>query len=357
MAQYMIKDGTQLKNTQKQSAVKNADVRNPTAAATNAAVPATTAAAAQPTATAPSTVAQDGTVLGQAAAQQQRDQINAMYDANRAQQLANLESAYQQSLSDRQASMEQLIPQYQQRANDLAVQYERNRRNLNEQAIGNGINTGAGSQQRLALQDTWQRDYGALMQAQQQALNEAQRQIDNLRNTYQSNVQAAISQNDYQKAAALLNQYKIDYQNQITLASNLAKYGDFSGYNGLYSDDQIAAMQQNWAASNPDLAYNTGAIDGERYKEITGKYPAGYKKPSSGGGGGSSGGGGVGGNVDNAGMTNAQTKDYQSNLNAALKSIGSNVRIAEDGLRGPETQAAEKILNDYNQRQMIHGMH
>lgn len=80
----------------------------------------------------------------------QTEQVNNMYDANRESQLKNLENAYNQNLSDRQASMNQINPAYQQKANDLAVQYERNRRNFNQQAVGNGVNTGVASQAALA---------------------------------------------------------------------------------------------------------------------------------------------------------------------------------------------------------------
>jgi hypothetical protein len=42
-------------------------------------------------------------------------------------------------------------------------------------------------------------------------------------------------------------------------------------------------MRELWIAQNPDLAYNTGAIDAERYRSMTGVYPPGYQAPSSGG--------------------------------------------------------------------------
>ena len=82
-----------------------------------------------------------------------------------------------------------------------------------------------------------------------------------------------------------------EYSRQLAHAQELAQYGDFSGYEGLYSPEQIEAMLRTWIAANPDLAYNNGTISADQYKEITGKYPKGYKKPGGGGGGESYGGG------------------------------------------------------------------
>lgn len=218
--------------------------------------------------------------------EKQTANVNSMYDASKAAQLAKLENAYNQNLSNAQKSYNEIDPAYQQKANDLATQYERNRRNFNIQAAGNGLNTGTASQAALAQNSAFQRDYGNLRVAQQNALNEAQRGIDQLTASYNADVNAYSAQNDYERAQALLTQQKEAYQSQLTLAANLAKYGDFSGYKGIYTDAQIETMKNNWIASNPDLAYNTGAITADKYRQMTGKWPAGYNPPSSGGGGG-----------------------------------------------------------------------
>lgn len=209
--------------------------------------------------------------------------INSMYNASQAAQLAKLKSAYDQNMSNAQKAYNDINPAYQQKANDLGVQYERNRRNFNIQAAGNGLNTGVGSQAALAQNSAYQRDYGNLRVAQQNALNEAQRGINDLTTAYNTDVNAAQAQNDFQRNQALLSQYKTDYANKLTQAANLAKYGDFSGYKGIYSDAQIKAMKNNWVASNPDLAYRTGNITAAKYKSMTGNWPAGYTPPSSGG--------------------------------------------------------------------------
>lgn len=208
--------------------------------------------------------------------------VNDMYDAQKEAKLAGLESAYQQSRSDAEAAKAQIPGQYQQRANDLAVQYERNRRNLNQQAAATGLNTGAGSQMQLALGGQYQRDYGNIRTAQQQALDAADKGIRDLENAYRSSVQQAVADNDYQRAQALLAEYKTRYQQQLQQAQNLAGYGDFSGYAGVpgYTDEQIARMRAAWAANDPTTAYYSGQITADQYKQIVGRYPNGYNDGS-----------------------------------------------------------------------------
>ena len=211
--------------------------------------------------------------------------VNDMYEAQKKSQLAGLESAYQQNLSNAQAARDAIPRQYQERANDLAVQYERNRRNLNQQANANGLNTGAGSQMQLSLGSNYQRDYGGIRTAQQQAIDQAERGIRDLQAAYNSSVQQAVADNDFRRTQALLADYQQRYQQQLQAAQNMAQYGDFSGYNGIpgYSNEAIANMQNVWQASNPDLAYRTGRITAEQYYQMTGTYPAGYQAPNSGG--------------------------------------------------------------------------
>lgn len=214
--------------------------------------------------------------------------VNDMYEAQKKSQLAGLESAYQQNLSNAQAARDAIPRQYQERANDLAVQYERNRRNLNQQAAASGLNTGAGSQMQLALGGNYQRDYGGVRTAQQQAIDQADKGIRDLQAAYNSSVQQAVADNDFRRTQALLADYQQRYQQQLQTAQNLANYGDFSGYAGLpgYSQEQIGRMQSAWAASNPQLAYNTGAITADQYHAMTGQWPVGYSTPGGGGWGG-----------------------------------------------------------------------
>lgn len=221
--------------------------------------------------------------------------INQMYDAAQQSKLTGLESAYTQNLSDAQAQKDAIDRNYNRAANDLAVQYERNRANQNLQAQMNGLNVGTGSQMGLALGSEYNRDFGNLRGQQAQAQVEQDRQIANIEAQYRLQVQQAIADNDLARAAALVDEannrvnqlsraYQMQQEDLGNQAALLASGGDYSGYQNLFglSDDQTGMLQTQWAAQNPDLAYQSGMIDPEQYHAITGKYPRGY----GGGGGG-----------------------------------------------------------------------
>ena len=305
----------------------------------------------------------------QAAAQAQYDERNAAaqntYDTRLAESQQKISDLYGKALDAQklqyQAALDKgidaqeqargsIAKSYQTAANDLAVQYERNRRNLNAQALARGLNTGTGSQQQLAVNQAFSKSMGGLRSeeaAQNAGIDKA---IANLKIDYQNNITQAIADNDYKKAAALMDDYndklnwldnqKLNNQNRLdtlgdrnlanldegtasnrgyldTQTSNnqnwldtqtryeqeraleraetLASYGDFSGYAELYGSAQASIMKQMWIAQNPLLAYNTGTIGVDRYRALTGEDPPGYVEPSSGGGGGGGYGGGDGG--------------------------------------------------------------
>lgn len=161
------------------------------------------------------------------------------------------------------------------------MQSERNRQSFNQQAAGNGLNTGTASQAALAQNSAWQRDYGKLRTAQADAMATAQRGINDLTAQYQSNVAAATANNDYQRWAALLDEYNNQYQRNMQQAQTLAGYGDFSGYASLYGQETADNMSRLWTAQNPGLAYNMGRITAEEYRRMTGSYPPGYTPPQT----------------------------------------------------------------------------
>lgn len=196
------------------------------------------------------------------------DAINAMYDAQRAQQEAQLKNAYDQSMSAYQEAQQKIAPQYQQQANDLAVQYERNRHNFWNQAAASGINTGVSAQESLARGGEYQRDYGKLRTSEAEAQAAVERQMADRKAQYQNDVAAALAQNDYQKAGALLDEYNNAYSRDLENAKILASYGDFSFYQNLYGKEQADNMFNLWAAQNPDLAHNTGRITDAQYENI-----------------------------------------------------------------------------------------
>lgn len=271
---------------------------------TNTAASATPAAgstaAAPTTPTTPTTPAADAGATGGTQANQgllgsgyntaRTDAINQIYDAQRKAREEELKAAYDKSMSDYEAARAKIAPEYQKQANDLSVQYERNRQNFNNQAAATGINSGTASQAALARGGEYQRDFGNLRTAEANATAEADRQMANLTAEYQANIRAALADNDYKKAQALLDEYNNGYQRDLKNAQILAEFGDFSGFLNLYGEDQAKNMEAVWRAQNPELAasldYAAGKIDAEQYRQLTGKYPAGYVPPASSGGGG-----------------------------------------------------------------------
>lgn len=206
-------------------------------------------------------------------AEQRAAEINRMYDANRNAQTTALQEAGDQALSDAQANRDKIAQTYQTQRNASAIDYERRRRNFLEGANMNGINTGAGSQAQLAFGSQQARDQGNLGVAQANAEVAADRNIADIRRNTQANINEAIAKNDYQRAAALLDEYNTMYNRAITRADTLSKYGDFSGYASIYGAEEAQRMANNWYAQDPNLAYMMGAITTDQRDNLLNNRP------------------------------------------------------------------------------------
>lgn len=214
-----------------------------------------------------------------------QSKINDLYNKQYQTTAAGLKADYDQNMSDAKAALGKIAPQYQTQANALARQYETQRRNANVSAMNSGLASGTQQQQQLALNQKWLENYGNLRGQEAEATTNAQNNIAKLTTNYNNALVQARADSDNKKAAALIedqNKQRDWYDQQ---AKTLAGYGNFDAYASIYGQQQADAMKKVWQAQNPDLAYNTGAITAERYKEMTGQYPAGYTPPNSGGGG------------------------------------------------------------------------
>ena len=268
--------------------------------------------------------------------QAQSDAVNNQYDAAINSQKTALENAYNMNKTQMERDMAKIPEAYNNALNNQASAYERQRQAFNERAAGSGIGTGTGSQAALAMNVANQGNMASINKAKADAITDAQNKITDLHTNYQNSVAEAVAQNDYERAVQMLNEYRTQaqsvvqtaqaqadedyrawqsglnannasYQRSMEQAQLLSQYGDFSGYENLYGADTANNMRQAWVASNPDLAYNTGTIDADRYREITGRYPAGY---SSGGGGGNSNGSRNNGNMINWGIDHLLYNPY-----------------------------------------------
>ena len=268
--------------------------------------------------------------------QAQSDAVNNQYDAAINSQKTALENAYNMNKTQMERDMAKIPEAYNNALNNQASAYERQRQAFNERAAGSGIGTGTGSQAALAMNVANQGNMASINKAKADAITDAQNKITDLHTNYQNSVAEAVAQNDYERAVQMLNEYRtqaqsvvqtaqaqadedyrawqsglnannMQYSRSMEQAEMLSKYGDFSGYENLYGADTANNMRQAWVASNPDLAYNTGTIDADRYREITGRYPAGY---SSGGGGGNGNGSRNNGNMINWGIDHLLYNPY-----------------------------------------------
>jgi len=221
-----------------------------------------------------------------------RQRINDMYDAQINAQRAALQEQGDQALSDAQANRDKIAGLYNKQRNAASVDWERQRRNFLEGANTSGLNTGAGSQAELSMMSMYQRAQNDLGAAQAQAEADADRNIADIKRSTQASINEAIAKNDYQKAAALLDEYNAEYNRAVERAEALAQYGDFSGYAALYGDEAAAQMRYTWIMSNPEIALAMGLISQSQYAALTlyKQYPA-LALAGSSSGSGSDGGG------------------------------------------------------------------
>ena len=248
-------------------------------------------------------------------------QINNMYASKLDMNKAQLTNAYNQNMSDAQAAYDKISPEYQQRQNELSAEYERQRRNNNMQAANNGLNTGAGSQMALAQSSAYQSNSAGLKRSENEALNEANRNMLDIKTDYQNKISEATANNNYQLAAALLDEYGAQYDRTVNAAKQAAEYGNFALYASIYGQEAADQMQQSWSLQNPLLAYNLGKLTAQEYFNMTGKWPRG-----SGHGGGGSGGGG--GNIYSGGGSGYDPDTSSSPLQTNPIDIGAAANSA-----------------------------
>ena len=198
-------------------------------------------------------------------------------------QKQGLQNAYDQNMASQTQAANAGQAAYDAAKQNVYTQAAITGNDMNRWADRRGLNYQPGSQQALALGRARAGAAGSIVQQQQAALQESARQKALLSTDYNNRVQQAIATRDYQKAAALLDDYNSQNDWLDKNAEAMAAFGNFTGYEQLYGPDQAKSMQWFWIGSNPELAYNTGVIDAKQYTELTGRNAPG----ASYGGGGS----------------------------------------------------------------------
>lgn len=202
--------------------------------------------------------------------------INKLYDTNLNNQKQGLLDAYNQNVQAAGQQKQDIQNAFNKANYSIGVQNNRNDTNLTQFADVRDVNTGFGSQHRLNLNNARANANAKTEFAQNQAMMEADRQAALVETNYKNQVAAALADNDYKRAAALMDDYNNQNKWREAQAAQLASFGDFQAYHDLYGKDTADTMQTMWNAQHPEEAYRLGRISPNTYRQITGKWPKGY---------------------------------------------------------------------------------
>ena len=132
-----------------------------------------------------------------------KDYLDQMYTAALEAQLENLKAAYQQNMANLDLEEAAAEDRYREQKRQSAGEAERMAANWREVANAYGLNSGAVGQAALAMNNQRQSDLNALSREQATALAEIQRQRTLLGQQYQSAINQALAENNYERANAL----------------------------------------------------------------------------------------------------------------------------------------------------------
>lgn len=149
-------------------------------------------------------------------------EVNDLYDAALERELAELKAAYEENAAAVRGAREAIPQVYQGEKNDLAAQSAVAERNFEEYAAGTGLASGARGQARLAMENTRQAGMSALDAQEGAALAEADRQEAALKRAYQDGIARAVAEGAYERAAALLEEYRKAEESRVSVSQKQA---------------------------------------------------------------------------------------------------------------------------------------
>lgn len=230
--------------------------------------------------------------------------------------LAELRGAYEKNLAGLDRTQQAIAPTYQAARNQAAGQAELQKRQFAEYAAANGLNSGAGGQAQLAMNNALQGSLSDLSTQEASSLADLELQRSQTESDYNNAIAKARADGDYQLASQLYQEKvrvdeamreqmmwqaqqdfqnaQFDWQKQVTQGQmdsdaaqqrfdnlmSLAKYqaeqtGDYSLFAQFgYTAEQIAALEEAWKREHMQL-YNSG-ISGTR----SGGGGSGTQKPT-----------------------------------------------------------------------------
>lgn len=231
--------------------------------------------------------------------------------------LAELRGAYEKNLAGLDRTQQAIAPTYQAARNQAAGQAELQKRQFAEYAAANGLNSGAGGQAQLAMNNALQGSLSNLSTQEASSLADLELQRSQTESDYNSAIAQARANGDYQLANQLYQEKvradeamreqmmwqaqqdfqnaQFDWQKQVTQGQmdsdaaqqrfdnlmSLAKYqaeqtGDYSLFAQFgYTAEQIAALEEAWKREHMQLS--NGGLSGTR---SGGGGSAGTQKPT-----------------------------------------------------------------------------
>ena len=240
----------------------------------------------------------------------QEDAVNRLYEARQRAQIQALRDAYDQNMLTYQAAREDIAPVFEAQKNATAAESERQRAAFNEYAAARGLNSGAGGQAELARGNVLAGNLNALNTEQARQETEIDRAIAALKAQYQNQIAQAKADNDYQRLAELLTEYRTQEQSLVNTSANQADedYKAWAAQYNAYRDsvgDKQYAEQFNYQKERD-------AVSDDRWER---QYAlSSSKRSGSSGGGNSAKKTGDSGGSGEASYTGSQLVDYMISL-------------------------------------------
>ena len=240
----------------------------------------------------------------------QEDAVNRLYEARQRAQIQALRDAYDQNMLTYQAAREDIAPVFEAQRNATAAESERQRAAFNEYAAARGLNSGAGGQAELARGNVLAGNLNALNTEQARQETEIDRAIAALKAQYQNQIAQAKADNDYQRLAELLTEYRTQEQSLVNTSANQADedYKAWAAQYNAYRDsvgDKQYAEQFNYQKERD-------AVSDDRWER---QYAlSSSKRSGSSGGGNSAKKTGDSGGSGEASYTGSQLVDYMISL-------------------------------------------
>lgn len=172
--------------------------------------------------------------------------VKQVHQAQTDSKLAALESAYQQNLATMQAQKAQIAPIYQAQKNETAAQSDVAKKNFNEVAAANGLNSGTTGQANLANGIALQNNLNTLGKAQAAAENENALKVANLTTAYRSAIQQANADGNSALAQALYNEgVRQDTARQNAASASQEQSNWNKNYNLSVKENQQSELESN----------------------------------------------------------------------------------------------------------------